>query len=52
MDAIPHRAMSSDDDGATASTSQSVTGTSAQPADIALGVKAYQVKRVKYADLA
>jgi hypothetical protein len=33
--------MSSDDDGATASTSQSVTVTSAQPADIALGVKAY-----------
>ena len=44
--------MSSDDDGATASTSQSVTVTSAQPADIVLGVKAYKVKGVKHADLA
>jgi hypothetical protein len=44
--------MSSDDDGATASTSQPVTATSVQPAGIALGVKAYEVKGVKYADLA
>jgi hypothetical protein len=44
--------MSSDGDGATASTSQSVTVTSAQPADIDLGVRAYKVKGIKYADLA
>jgi len=42
--------MSSDDDGATASTSQSVTVTSAPPADMDLGVRAYTVTGVKYAD--